>query len=419
MLRGWKTVINKMKKISLLILGMIILMLVTGGVGYASTWKGEELMRTWREAAWKFGPFRIQPVLMLRNAGYDSNVYQSTNPIKDFSFTAGPAFNIYLPIKSKILFQIYESPQYVYFKETARERTWNNYFRGEVHFLFNKWLFSASLGLSNAREKWNTEIDIRPRRKEESFQGSFLWQASRKTSFSISYKKAKYDYESIEYERFNVKEQLNREENYLNFVGYYQLSSRMRMFVDGEYGVFSFDNPSSLRDSRSYGVYTGFEFSPLGKIRGRIHLGYKFFDSLAPESQDYKGIVGDTNVQVRLLWPLSIRAMYRRDIQFSLWYNNTYFLENKAGGGASFYVFKRKVRLDYDYSLGINSYPESSKQVTVRREDNYEEHSVGIYFRLKENIGIGMTAGRWKREINISKEKSERGFVGLNLTYDF
>jgi hypothetical protein len=198
----------------------------------------------------------------------------------------------------------------------------------------------------------------------------------------------------------------------------------MRFFLDAEYGVFSFENPSSLRDSKSYSVYGGFEFSPFGIIRGRLKLGYKFFDSLAQDRKDYRGIVGDTNVSVRLLRYLNIRAAYRRDVQFSLWYNNTYFLESRYGGGASVYLIKN-IRLDYDYSLGRNTYPEGqflsgeNLYFNKKRQDEYKVHLVGIYFRLKKDIGVGVTASRWMRESNVYMNDSRRDFVGLNLTYNF
>jgi hypothetical protein len=418
---------------------IIILIILACSQIQGNTWKGEELKRLWKEAAWKVGPFRVQPMIMLTNAGYDSNVYGSPyDPVKDYTFTAGPGFYVYLPLKKKMLFALYESPQYVYFFETSRERTWNNYLRGDMHFLFNKILISVGGGTSDARERWNTEIDIRPRRKEESVRGEVLWQASKKTSFSLGYRRAKYDYENLEYEMFRIGEQLNREENYTNFVAYYQLTARTRFFCDAEYGFFDFENPLNFRDSQSYGVYSGFEFSPFGKIRGRIRLGYKFFDSKSPERQDYKGIVGDTSVQVRLLRPLSVRGQYRRDVQFSLWYDNTFFLENRVGGGASLYVHK-KIRLDYDYSRGRNTYPQQlrlprfagndnvnvagndnvSDDAWPKREDNYLIHSVGVYFRLKKNVGIGVTANWWHRDSNLEWENDKRMFIGVNLTYDF
>jgi len=420
------------KKICLFIFIAIaaILLLFDGAVkvyGWGKTWMGYDLEMIVQEARLKVGPFRIKPVLLLNNIGYDSNVYYgtATEPIKDYTITAGPGFTIYLPLKKKIIFQVYESPQYVYYFETKRERTWNNYFNGQVHFVFNRLVFSFGRGFSDARERWNTEIDIRPRRKEDSFQGSVLWQPSRKTSFSLSYRRANYDYENIHYEIFNVRDRLNREENYVNFTGLYQLSYRVKFFLDVEYGFFDFLNPSNFRDSKSYTIYGGFEFSPFGIVRGRINLGYKYFNPLDPQRKDYRGIAGNTNVSIKMLKFLDLRASYRRDVQFSLWYNNAYFIENIYGIGTSLYLFKN-IRLDYDYSLGRNKYPVADIQglnqdggILLKRQDDYKIHSVGIYFRLKKNIGIGAIASKWIRDSNLDWEDDERVFIGLNLTYNF
>jgi len=391
--------------------------------GWGKTWMGYQLEQSVKEAGLKLGPLRIRTMLYLTNAGYDSNVYRTpSNPIKDYSITAGPGFYIYLPLKKKIIFLIYESPQYVYFAETKRERTWNNYFNGQMNFVFNRFLLTFGKGYSVAREIWNTEIDIRPQRKEDSYQGSVFWQKSKKVSLFFRYRQAKYDYEDLSYEKFNIRDRLNRIENYINFTGYYRLSFRIRFFLDFEYGFFNFENPSSLRDSKSYAIFSGLEFSPLGIIRGRINLGYKYFDALNTGSKDYKGIVGDTTVSVRLVKPLSIRASYKRDVEFSIWYDNPYFLENRIGGGASLYLFKN-IRLDYDYYQGRNSYPETretrNEKSQIKRKDNYFIQSIGIYFRLKKNIGIGVTANQWVRDSNLDWEDGRRRFVGVNLTYEF
>jgi len=385
----------------------------------ANTWKGNDLIYLWRTAAWKIGPFHIRPALIVNNVGYDSNVYYSPEPVKDYGFTAGPALDIYLAIRKKIMVQIYESPQYVYFNKLAKERTWNNYFQGEVYFLFNKWLFSLGSRLEDAREKWNTEIDIRPRRKEERFFASFMWQPSKKSSFSLGYTKTRYDYENLEEERYHFAEWLNREEIYVNGVWYYQISFRTRIFLEGGYGVFTFDNPLAMRDSKSLGLYGGFEFSPLGRIQGRIRLGYRFVREQKSGAQYLKGFVGDSNVQVRLLRTLSLRGLYRSLEQFSAWETNTYYIENNTGLGASLYVLRQKIRIDYDYKFGRNSYLKAGKVQAGSRVDKYDIHSLGVYFRVKSTVGIGLTAGRWRREIKIRDWKDERNFVSANVTYNF
>ncbi len=397
----------------------VVMLLAFRGLSFAGTWRGDELRRLWSEAAWRMGPLKVQPMLMLTNAGYDTNVFHSPyDPVKDYTFTAGPAFNVYLKLKNRLMLTFYGSPQYVYYVETKRERTWNYYTGADVHLLFNRFLLSAGAGYSDARERWNTEIDIRPRRKEQSARTSVLWQPTKRLSFSLGARRAEYGYENIEYERFQVREQLNRTENYVNLTGYYRLTARTRLFGDVEYGYFDFESPANFRDSESYGFYGGLEFAPLGRVRGRVRLGYKYFYSLRVYGQDFVGLVGDTSVQVRFMRRLAARASYRRDVQFSLWYGNVYYLENRAGGGLSVYVHKR-VRLDYDYSWGRNEYPRWTQEAMAKRLDEYTVHSVGLYFRLKQEIGIGIVASRWARDSNLDWEDDRRDFIGLNLIYDF
>ena len=251
--------------------------------GYSSggTWLGRNLELQIKNAGLNLGPFRVRTNFTLSNAGYDSNVYYGATdePIKDLTFTAGPAFDIYLPLKKKIIFHIYESPQYVYFKETERERTWNNYFQGQLYFVFNRLVASAGVGRSEAKQRWNTETDIPIFRKEDSIQGSVFWQPASMTSFNFSYRMARYDYGESGLAAFKYAEKLNRDETYFSFTAYREISARTRFFLDAEYGLFDFANPATKKNSKSYG---GLEFSPLGKIGGMVKVGYRQFDSLNP-----------------------------------------------------------------------------------------------------------------------------------------
>jgi len=400
------------------------LLLVTSIPANADTWKGRELEQKWRSAAWSFGPFRIQPAILLTNAGYDTNVlYSPTEPIKDYTLTAGPGVTVYLPIYRKLILSAYGSPQYVHYFKTKRERTWNYYFTGSAALSLKRTFLSFDVKYSDARERWNTEIDIRPRRRENGLGGSFLVQTSHRTSLAVGYRQAKYDYENINLDIFNVRERLNRKERYIDLSAYYQATSRTKLFVDFEYGLFDFDFAATalLKDSRSRAAHGGLEFSPTGRIRGKVRVGYKIFDILAAEGQDYKGMVADSQLSVRLVRPLVVRGSYSRDVNFSLWYNNAYYIGNTPGVGASLY-FLRFVRLDYDYFFGRNRYPEAQDSgggATIKRLDDFRIHSAGLYFRIWKKTAIGFIASRWARISNLDYENDKRYFYGLNLTYDF
>jgi hypothetical protein len=405
---------------------LILAVLAVGAAGsaLAETWKGLELRRKLETAAWKFGPFRVQPSLIISNAGVDSNIlYSPTNPIKDFTITAGPAATLYIPIYRRFVLSLYGSPQYVWYSKTDRERTWNYYFKGAAQLSLKNVFFSLEGTYSDARERWNTEIDIRLRRKEEGFGGSVLVKAAWKTSFSLAYRTAKYKYESIENTGgFNFRERLNRQETYANFSLFYQAASQRRFFLDFEYGLYRFEfaTQAALGDARSGAAYVGLEFSQLGRrVRGRIRVGYKKYDVRAADGPDYQGIVGDSQLSIRFAKPFVLRGSYVRDVRFSLWYGNPYFVESRPGVGVSLYPFGF-VRLDYDYSRGRNRYPEiGGGSPGVKRLDDYTIHSAGIYFRIKKNVALGFISSWWARNSNLDAEDDKRTFFGLNLTYDF
>jgi hypothetical protein len=113
---------------------------------------------------------------------------------------------------------------------------------------------------------------------------------------------------------------------------------------------------------------------------------------------------------------LAARASYRRDVQFSVWYDSNYFLESRAGAGASLYI-SRNVRLDYDYNRGRNDYPQEFG--IQKRRDDYQIHAVGVYFQLRKDTAFGIIASRWVRDSSLDLWDDDRNFVGFNLTYDF
>jgi hypothetical protein len=388
----------------------------------AQTWKGLDLERRMRDAAWHFGPFLIQPSLVISNAGVDSNLYyDSADPVKDLTITAGPAATFYVPIhKKKFVLSAYGSPQYVWYSETEQERTWNYYFNGAAQVNLRNAFFSFDAVYSDARERWNTEIDFRPRRKEMGYGSSALLKMAAKTSVLLGYRTVDYDYESVDYEGSDLNEELSHQESFANFSTYYQSALTRRLFLDFEYGRYEFvyETQADLKDAESGAVFGGVEFSELGRrVRGRLRLGYKKFDVWNADLPDYQGLVGDTQLSVRLARMFTIRGSYVRDVRFSLYYDYPYFIETMPGVGASVY-FLSFIRLDYDFMHGQNSYPELPGE-DITRYDEFDVHSGGVYFRVIRNTAIGFIVSWWARDSNMPGEDDERTFLGFNLTYDF
>ncbi|HMA54471.1 MAG TPA: hypothetical protein VKT17_08405, partial [Acidobacteriota bacterium] len=306
-----------------LLIGATVALAAVPAVLRADTWRGLELDAKMKRAPWHIGPFRIQPSLVISNAGVDSNIFYSpTDPVRDFTVTAGPAATIYLPVVRRFVLSVSGSPQYVWYSKTARERTWNSYLTAAAQINLRSVFLSFEGVRSDAREHWNTELDIRPRRTELGFGGSALVKLGWKTSFALAFRTADYNYENIAVDSgFNIRERLNRRERYGTFSLYYQLASLRRFFLDFEYGRYDFEfAAAALKDSQSYAGYAGFEFAQLGsRVRGRVRVGYKKFNLRSPEGgPDFQGLVGDSQLSVRFAKPFAVRASFIRDVRFSL-----------------------------------------------------------------------------------------------------
>ena len=409
-----------MRALRLLAAALLLFLLIPAAVS-AQTWRGAELERLMELAPWHFGPFLIQPSLVIANAGVDSNLYYSpTNPVRDFTLTAGPAATFYVPVHRRFVLSVYGSPQYVWYSKTARERTWNYYFRGAAQLNLRNAFFSVDGVYSDARERYSTEIDYRPRRKELGYGASSLLRLGYRTSFALGYRIVKYDYESVDYSGFNLRDRLNRTENYATMSFYYQAAESRRFFVDLEYGRYDFQNETqaALRNAESAAVFGGLEFSQIeGRVRGRFRLGYKKFDPRNPVTPSFSGFVGDTNLSYRLNRMFAVRGSYARNVQFSIWYGDAYYIETRPGAGISFYPLFF-IRLDYDYSRGSNRYPVGDSEGLVRH-DIYDIHSGGLYFRIMRSTALGAVVSWWSRTSNVPGENDHRLFYGLNLTYDF
>jgi hypothetical protein len=66
-----------------------------------------------------------------------------TRPFPDFTLSAGVPIQILLPVSKKIVLDLTDYPQYMFYLDTERERGWNNVFQGRF---MSPWNGSTSKG---------------------------------------------------------------------------------------------------------------------------------------------------------------------------------------------------------------------------------------------------------------------------------
>lgn len=381
---------------------------------------------------WQVGPFRIYPTIQFRDIGYDNNVYRQREleePIGDFTASISPEVEVFVLYKNWLILQLRENPEYVYFAKEKRERSLNNRFSlGYKLNLFNRLVFAGDFIYNNTRVRASSEFDVRANQVFIRYEGSLFYETPRETSIGIKSSIQGYNYEdelipgeSIYYSRI-----LNRTEASIRGEFYYKLRQDTFFFAWAGYTDYDFEYPESkVKNSYSIEGMAGVRFPIIGNIRGSLALGYKKLIPRVGNQKHFFGPIGNASLEARIK-RFNFRAQFAKDVEFSYWTDNIFFVEYRYGGGLSFYI-TRFIRLDYDYSKGDNSYPEETvmrlpdeSYEVIRRIDRYTSHRIGVIFRIIRNTGLGLTLNSWERASNDFRYGSRRSlFFGGYVTYDF
>jgi len=397
--------------------------------GQGSTWAGANLQQRLQEARWRLGSLRVNAAFSLGQVGYDSDIYSGffTEAVPDFSFSASVPIQALLPLKKQIVIEVFDSPQYVYYLETVNERTWNNLFRGQVHFALDRFYVQAGGSLSNIRLRMSDELLVNVRQREDSLNGSILWQVSEETSLALLYGGQQYRYGDPGTGAEHIVAALSRNVQSIDFVTYLQPNARFRYFLDGQFAGYDFTEPSSaFKDARSYGIFGGFELAPrVGEllqaagVGGSIRLGYMRVNMNDPQRLDGSALVGRINLSLKLLKKTEGRVVYSRGYQFSGYSGATFYLVSSLGGGVSERV-SRRTTISYDILLSGHSYPAENVETGNIPSDFYGRYTAHIFkidIRLAQNLGIGFSGTLARRKRVESGQFRDVGTCSLHLVY--
>lgn len=392
--------------------------------GQGNTWAGASLAQMVEGARWKLGTLRVNAAFSLSNVGYDSDVFYgyTAEPVPDYTFSAGTTVQVLMPLSKKVVLDVFDSPQYVFYLDSKNERAWNNTFRGQVHFAFDRVYVQMGGGLSNVRYRLSPELNVNVRQKQDSLDGLVLWQVSKRASLAFVYGHAKYDLGKAEFGGVSLSDSLNRKEDYFDFITYIEPSPKVRFFVDGQYGSYAFTKEEfSVRNARSYGIFGGIEFIPrIGEqlatvgIGGSLRLGYQRLDIIDSRFVDGSGFAGAADISVTFMKKNAVRAFFSRGFQFSVLSGSSYYLSTTYGGGIS-RLLSRKASLSYDISFGRSLYPGSGAPEGVL--NRYTTHSFGLNIRLARQLSLGFLGTLGKRILDSSGLARNRNFFGFNLVY--
>jgi len=379
-----------------------------------------------RDARLRIGPLLFFPSILLRDLGFDDNIYYDAagRLIRDYHATISPEVTVYLPVRRTLITWFRENPEYVFFLKQNHERSFKNSWGAGVRYLlFHRFILDAEYGREAHRRRVSRELPIPADDIGESWRAGFHYETARRTSFGISLFSQRLGYGNVTVGGTTTAlgRILSRLERGAQAEIYYQVFVDGYAFLIGRRVEYAFDDPSQFyRNSEVKSLDFGLRFPLLGRVRGTLNLGYKRLDPRAEGLRPYSGFSGDTGLDFRV-GRVEFRLNYRRDLVFSAYEGTGYYIEDGVGGGISFRL-TRFFLLDYNYSTGRTAYPGQGGEAVAEsrsegeRTDRHRHQGFGLTIRLSDALGInvGWSAYHWLSTAPGFDRR--RNFFGVNLT---
>jgi hypothetical protein len=369
------------------------------------------------------GPFYVNPGLMLKNLGVDTNVFNSPGDQKsDFTFTVTPKADVALPFGHRGLIRTTAAVDAVYFATYASERSFDPQvtLRGEAYA--TRLTFFGQGEYLNTRQRPNYEIDVRSRHVESDVSGGLNVKATSRLTVELAGKagKTRYDADAVLLGN-KLSDTLDRDTSGFSIVARERLSSltTMALRYDNDQDRFPY---TPVRDNDSYRVMPGVEFKPKALISGSAYVGYRRLSPKNPLLPEYQGLVSHLALSYTLLGATMFGVSYDRDIQYSYEATNPYYLDNsvglsvrrEVGGNIDVIVTGERHRYDYrDLEIAV-------PVPLGPRTDTTDDYGANLGYRMKGNTRIGVGATYYTRKSTRDTLRSYDGLrAGLTVTYGF
>jgi len=396
---------------------------LTGGIASAATLPEDFPL----EGTLHWGPFRVRPFLLLKDTGYDSNVFlEDSEPTSDFTSTGEAGIRMFSLFRDRGVIQIEERLDYVWYAQNAELNHFNNAFASRGAYYMRKGFLFAELSGLSFRERPSTEIDFRVRRNERVYGTGwrFTWPHSA-LQFRIG--RDTFVYDSGTPGGDSIPLFLNRAEDRFTLTASRKILPKTLFLVEGEGRRIGFYEPEGqINDSRSRRISAGFQFDPSAFIQGGLKVG---IENLVPDEANrlgYDGLVGDANVVYRITGLTSLEGRWRRNVEFTTAVENVYYLDRAYGATLTQFLAERVAgelgidREKVEYPVETSAFDSNTGQlVTGLRVDEFRSFFVGGWYRFSNLTRIGLRVGEWERNSTFEFLNRHRMTVAMTYSYNF
>ena len=350
-----------------------------------------------QQANFHSGPLYWMSRVRISDAGYTETGYLPTgNQGGGLSLTVEAPNRFYFVPRKKVIFSVDLVPSYSFFSEGERARQFNYSARGDMHLLLNHLYLDVYASRADQLRAHVADINrLATTREDEVGVGGELKYSSRTSAlFTVRLRDTSYPLNRFqpdpEPDHIPI-EVLDRDERNARLALHHKTFPRTALFVAGERSDYEFPNKADYRSNRTY-AGAGFNFEG-GRTQVRLEAGstrLEFEDQSQPDFQGLTAQFHATRSNGR--WTANFDA--GRDLGFSIFLNNPYYIATSAGVGVD-HATTRRLTL---HARSIHERDEYEQPVLGRtRTDDISFSSVGFTYGIRR-ARLGADVGWYERD---------------------
>jgi hypothetical protein len=326
---------------------------VSIGAGPLTTTLSEQEPTT---GALTIGPVKVAPGVVVRELGYDSNVFdEAVDPKEDYLVAIVPDVSAFTRLRF-LKATGYAGIDVNRFNTYTSENSVGNALRGRVDILLSRMRPFIGAGHTKQRTRPNGEIDVRALRIEDELSGGLAFDLSPHSLVYGSALRFGTEFEDAFEDGVALAPALNRKS--------YEYSGGLRTDLTPltsltMFGAFREDkfelNP--LRNGETWSANAAVRMGSDAVVTGVIAISYRDFNPIDPNVEPFRGLGGSIALRYPFLEMGHFNLTANRGTEYSFDTLEAYFLENTIAlsytqrlfGGVDAQVRGGRSLFDYGY----------------------------------------------------------------------
>jgi hypothetical protein len=317
----------------------------------------------------RLGPVRRIPSVAVTNAGYDNNVFATTEgPVGDWSFTIVAGLRFILPLGPKMYFRANVLPSYTWYDKVETRRGFGGTYGADLLGFFNHLSFEVG-GASN--EDFNLYSSEDPTRVLTTTRDAFgAVEVDLAQRFSVF---ARGEYQTVRYSNEGQLPGFDGTVNDRNEAAArggvrYRITSQwdVAALVEQTWSDFTEDPQTRNNESRAYLLAVHYDRPQFyANLTGGYREGRARDGSTFPPYSTGTGSFFLSYFPIRVL---EVQGYGRRRVAYSVSGGEPYYFEERIGGGLNIQVVRAVLLRGYA-EVGPNKYPIPDPDGEFRRDD--------------------------------------------------